>query len=82
MSNFIHLTKEEVFDYTEDGELVKTSSAKYGALETYVFQKDNKHYMISVDAHHSEGWQLLKNKNVAYEVVPVEKTVIEWVKVK
>ncbi len=78
--NTIKLSKEEVFEATEDGTLVQSLPAKYGSLESYVFERGGTNYMITVYQHQSEGWQL-ETSNTAYKVKPVSKTITEWVKI-
>lgn len=76
----IKLSKEEVFDIAEEeATMVKQLVAKYGYIESYVFERDGSHFMFDVEVN--DGWEVDEDGLIAYEVRPVEKTVVEWVKV-
>jgi hypothetical protein len=77
MNNTIKLTKEEVYEATETGQLIKSSVAKYGSIDTYVFEREGANYMFKVEVN--DGWQI-EDMTEAYKVRPVEKITVEWVK--
>lgn len=75
----IKLSCQEAFDFADDGELVSSVPIKYGTLDSYVLEEDwiyRKMDIVVTD----DGWQ--EDGFETYEVKPVEKTIIEWVKVK
>lgn len=51
---------------------------RHGTKDTYVFEHDGAHWRVTIDVHHSEGWQTSDGME-AVRVVPREKTVTEWV---
>ena len=74
----ISLSKEEAINCIENGELVETEELKEGVVESFVFEKDGKHYMFDNFKSFKNGRQFI-NKTPAYEVKLITKIVKEWV---
>ena len=74
------ITHEKLLEIFDTHESVKTGSWRWGKTETYIFKEGDKHYSVTARFHHSEGLQD-EGKVEAHEVRPVEKTVIDWVRV-
>lgn len=80
MSQIKLTSKEEIFEAMEIAEAIPECLPwKWGRLETIIFKRDDKFYMMKVHIHSQEGLQ--DDSVTAYEVVSKEKTVTEWVKV-
>lgn len=73
----INLSREEVYEATENGQLIKSSVAKYGSIDTYVFERDGANYLFQIEIN--DGWQL-EDVTEAYRVKPVEKVTIDWIR--
>lgn len=66
--------------YSADTVHVATGPWDWGHTETNVTKKDGKYWQYTVRIHHDEGLQLEDVE--AIEVVPTEKTIIEWISIK
>ncbi len=53
---------------------------RWGDKRSFVFEQDGKHFMVTAFFHVEEGLQR-SGEHKAYEVKPVERTIIDWVKV-
>jgi hypothetical protein len=77
----IALTKQDVFDVLEDGlcKCVSETAGKHDCTTTtYVFPRDGKHYMFTLDHSYNEGLQLYDDSIQAVEVEPFEVKKIEY----
>ena len=77
MSETIKVKSEELYDLLDDLDPVEKSNWRHGHRDTYVFEKDGKHWMVTVDVHHEEGWQLL-DETEAMRVYPHQVTTTVW----
>lgn len=63
MSETIRVTKEELYDLLDDLDPVETTKWRHGHRNIYVFEKDAKHWVVQVDVHPEEGWQVPDEQN-------------------
>lgn len=74
----ITLSKAEVMDALEIGEVIKESAGKHDCTtQTVVFPKDGKHYKFHVSVSYNEGVQVYGD-TIATEVRAVQKNVTVW----
>lgn len=73
------LPEEYVLDAMESGELIKIEPWRHGTRQTFVYWAplEGKHWMFTVDVHHTEGVQLFGPVPLV-EVNRVERTVKVW----
>ncbi len=76
----ISITHDQLNEIVNTHVPVKSGAWRWGTTESYVFKKDGKHFLVTARFHVQEG---LQNDGdvAAYEVKPVEKTVVDWVRV-
>ena len=77
----IKLSKLEASNLIDKEEYVQTSSWRWGTVESYVFERDGKHYRADIRFHSEEGPQIDYGIE-AYEVEPIDRVVTHWVRVK
>lgn len=65
-----------VRDIVDAEKPVDTGLWRWGHTQSYVKKYGDKHYMFTARFHVQEGLQ--EEDCNAYEVVPVEKTIVEW----
>lgn len=77
----MNFTEQDINDILDsDISPISTSPWKHGSMSKYIVRRDGKHYEVNIPFHPYEGAQIYGGVN-GYEVVPVEKTVTEWVRV-
>lgn len=73
----MHVSKDQVFELMETGDLVKTSAARWGTLNTYHVVHDGADYLMTVRMHSEEGYQ--GDGETLVPAKEVERTIKEWV---
>lgn len=67
----------EVID-SPDCKCIATDGWRHGTRKDYVFERDGKFWMVTVNCHSDEGIQVCGDHINCREVRPVERTVTEW----
>lgn len=79
--NKIKLTKNEIYDFIEISEEIKSYPTKHDChTKVYILKKDNKYYEFSIEYSYNNGIQISDYVD-AIEVQPVEKKIIVWEKI-
>lgn len=73
----ITLTPEALWSLIEESEHIGTSAWKWGTRETYVCEREGKHFKFTVEIHSQDGLQNYGTVKLT-EVRPVEKTIKVW----
>ena len=77
MSETIKVSAEELSDLLDDLEPVEKSNWRHGHRDTYVFEKDGKHWMVAINVHPEEGWELY-DETTCTRVYPHPVMKVEW----
>lgn len=72
---------DEAQEIADNEESIATGSWRWGHTETFIFDKDGKHFRFTMRYHPEEGMQN-DGSVICTEVTPVTRTITEWVAVK
>lgn len=73
----IKVTSEELYDLLDSLTPVEKSNWRHGHRDTYVFEKDGKHWRVTIDVHSEEGWQVLDEETCG-RVYPHQVMTTVW----
>lgn len=74
----LSMNREQAFSLIESGKIVSSTSWKHGHRDDFVFKYGKRLWMVSVDVHPSEGWQIFGTL-VAREVIEQEVKRVEYI---
>jgi hypothetical protein len=53
-----HLTKEQALELLDDAKEIRSEPWRYGRTATFLVRINELPYLITIDIHHEEGWQI------------------------
>ena len=71
---------DDLMELLDGGECVEKLNWRHGHKDVMVFEKDDKHWMTTINVHHEEGWDI-GDTIEAEEVTVQQVTVTKWVPV-
>lgn len=78
MGETLKVPNEELIDLLDTLEPVEKQNWRHGHKDVYVFEKDAKHWRVTIDVHTSEGWDLVGDEQVCERVYPHQVTTTVW----
>lgn len=74
--------KEDVYDFLDGIQPIKSTPWRHGHIDTYVFKCAEEYYRVIIEVSLSDGRQIHSNEIECERVVPIERTVTDYIPYK